>query len=214
MENEIEKGIDSLRKGHMIILRDSPDRENEGDLAVAAEFCSANHINEMLKYGRGIICVAMEEIKAKQIGIELINSFSRDDFKTNFGYPIDLNYDITSGVSARDRAFTIRRIVESSCKKEDFYYPGHVSTLIADKNGILGREGHTEGIIELLKISKLKRTGVLCEILSESGEMANKNEIEKLSNKLRIPIVYIRDIKEYVSGKKKSESRPIPNAFA
>lgn len=197
--SSIPKAIDELQKGNMLIVLDSEKRENQGDIIFPADIATAERINFLLQKCRGMICVPITEAKAVQL--DLLPMVSRVDNteKTgvNFSVTIDAKTVKSFGISARDRAATIRAIADEESRRDDFVRPGHVFPIIA-RGGILEREGHTEATIELLKLAKLNPTGVLCEILNKKGETASISELIKFSQEFNIKIICIRDLIEYV----------------
>lgn len=198
--SSIPQAIQELQKGNMLIILDSASRENQGDLIFPAEAVTREKINFLLQKCRGMICVPLTKAKAKQLDLPLMVSSSENTEKTrvNFTVTIDAKTVTSFGISAQDRAVTIKAIASGSSKPNDFVRPGHVFPLLARNGGILEREGHTEATIELLKLAKLNPTGVLCEILNEKGQVANLSELLKFSQEFGIKIISIPDLINYV----------------
>ncbi|HRZ67847.1 MAG TPA: 3,4-dihydroxy-2-butanone-4-phosphate synthase, partial [Candidatus Omnitrophota bacterium] len=172
MFNTIKEAIEDIKKGRMVIVIDDEGRENEGDLLMAAEFVTPDAINFMAKYGRGLICVPMEEGRLRDLGIEVLSETGGGNFNTGWTMSIDLKEGVTTGISAHDRAKTVKAMVNPRSKPEDFSRPGHVFPLRAKEGGVLVRTGHTEAAVDLAKLAKLKPAGVICEIMNDDGTMA------------------------------------------
>lgn len=194
MDNSV---ISYLRSGGMVIIYDSDDREAEGDFAFCGHFVSPERVNFLLKNAGGLVCLAMTEEWAVKIGIKRQVSNGKDKMGTPFGYPINLITN-KSGVSASERCNTILAASQDDSDGKLFYYPGHVHTLIANSGGLAARDGHTEAIVELMKICDLEYPGVLCEILSENGEPASVVELKNIARRLNIPFISIDEIKEWL----------------
>src|SRR5438270_306975 len=187
---QLEEGCAELRRGHPIILMDSSDREGEGDLAFAAQFATPDMVNLCLTHARGLLCLALRPGDASRLGVTRLPSNDRDPFGTPFGMPINLA-DGTSGVAASSRAATIRAASDPAMTAERFSMPGHVHTLIGHEQGLGGRTGHTEAILDLLAAARLSGPGVLCEMLDQQGEIASPTMIQTFALERSIPVVYI-----------------------
>jgi len=193
----VEDVIDDIRKGKMIILVDDEDRENEGDLVVSAELVKPEHINFMIKYGRGLVCVAMTEERLKELHIEpMVKEGYKHSYRTAFMVSVDA-VGTGTGISAFSRAKTIRRLVDDDAVPSDFIKPGHVFPLEAKQGGVLRRAGHTEGAVDLMKIAGLKPAGVICEIIRDDGLMARLPDLIEFSKKYNIKITTIESIIKY-----------------
>src|SRR5688500_12459368 len=168
----IESVITDLRKGRMVIVVDDADRENEGDLIMAAERVTAESVNFMAKFGRGLICVPTTSERLKQLGIEQMVVQNRDNIKTDLQVSVDAAQGVTTGISAADRAETIKIMADPTAVPEDLVQPGHVFPLRAKPGGVLQRAGHTEAAVDLIKLAGLRPMAVICEIMSEDGSMA------------------------------------------
>jgi 3,4-dihydroxy 2-butanone 4-phosphate synthase/GTP cyclohydrolase II len=195
--SKIEDVVEDFRRGKMVILVDDEDRENEGDLCVAAEKVTAEGINFMATHGRGLICLSLTEEKMKGLGIPLMVKDNTSVFKTAFGVSIEARRGVTTGISTADRARTILTAVSDDCKSEDLVMPGHVFPLRARKGGVLARTGQTEGSVDLARLAGLKPAGVICEIMKKDGTMARMPELEKFAKKHDLRIATIADLIAY-----------------
>ena len=193
----VEEAIDAVRKGEMVIMMDDEDRENEGDLVIAAEFATPEAINFMAKEGRGLICVALDQSIAERLNLKPMVPENTSRFGTAFTVSIDAREGTTTGISAYDRSVTIRKIVDDKSKPEDFVKPGHVFPLIARRGGVLVRTGQTEGSVDLMKLAGLKPAAVICEIMKDDGTMARRPDLEKFAEKYNLKIITVADIIEY-----------------
>ena len=192
--DSIESVIADLRKGKIVIVVDDADRENEGDLIMAAEKVTPAAINFMARFGRGLICVPTTSERLKQLGIEQMVVQNRDTFKTDFQVSVDAAKNITTGISAADRAQTIKVMADPTALPNDLIQPGHIFPLRAKAGGVLQRAGHTEAAVDLVKLAGFRRMGVICEIMSDSGEMARLPELRKFARKHRLKICSIEEL--------------------
>ncbi|AEE15154.1 GTP cyclohydrolase-2 [Thermodesulfobium narugense DSM 14796] len=190
----VEEALDDIKNSKMIIITDDEDRENEGDLFIPAEKVTPEHINFMATYGKGLICLPLTEERLKQLDIEVLESNSPDPFYTAFAMPIDAKNNTTTGISAFDRAQTIRKAIDPNAKPEDFVKPGHVFPLKARKGGVVIRAGHTEAAVDLASMAGLFPAGVICEIMKEDGTMARMPDLIEFSKKHNIKILTIADL--------------------
>jgi len=190
----ISEATDALKRGTMIILVDDEDRENEGDLYMAAEMTEPDDINFMATQGRGLICLTLARPIMSALEIPPMVSRNRSRFGTNFHASIEARDGITTGISTADRAKTIRTAVADGCLPEDIVSPGHIFPLLAQDGGVLVRSGQTEGSVDLCRIAGLKPAGVICEIMNADGTMARMDELEVFSAKHEIGILTIADI--------------------
>jgi 3,4-dihydroxy 2-butanone 4-phosphate synthase/GTP cyclohydrolase II len=201
MFNTITDILEDLKNGKMVIVVDDEDRENEGDLIMAASYIKPQDINFMAKYGRGLICVPMEEARLKTLGLEPMGNNStierRDHFSTSWIISVDASFGITTGISAYDRARTIEVLINPQTKPQDLIKPGHIFPLKAVKGGVLVRAGHTEAAIDLMKLSGLYPTGVICEIMNDDGTMARFAQLLEFSKKHNLKICNIASLIEY-----------------
>lgn len=199
--NTIEELIADIRLGRMVVLMDDEDRENEGDLVMSASFIRPEHINFMAKYGRGLICIPMEEDRLKVLDLEPMlkdkSSNPQDQFATAWMMSVDAARGITTGISAFDRARTIEVLINPQSKAEDLIRPGHSFPLRARRGGVLVRAGHTEAAIDLMRLSGLYPAGVICEIMNEDGSMSRLPQLLDFSKKHSLKICSIADLIEY-----------------
>ena len=195
--DSIEAVIADLRKGRMVIVVDDADRENEGDLIMAAERVTPAAINFMAKFGRGLICVPTTSERLKQLGVEEMVTQNRESFKTAFQVSVDAAKGITTGISAADRAHTIKVMANPTAVPEDLVQPGHVFPLRARAGGVLQRAGHTEAAVDLVRLAGCRPIGVICEILSDDGSMARLPQLMKFSKKHKLKICTIEELIKY-----------------
>ena len=196
-EQSVEQAIKDFQAGKMVILVDDEDRENEGDLAMAAEKVSPEAINFMTKEGRGLVCLAMDESLVDRLKLPLMAEKNTSFFETNFTVSIDAKDGVSTGISAPDRATTILKAISDDTKPEDFVIPGHIFPLKAKQGGVLKRTGQTEGSVDLARLAGLKSAGVICEVLKEDGTMARRPDLEKFAQKHGLNIVTVADIITY-----------------
>ena len=212
--SSIPEVLSDLKKGKIIIVVDDADRENEGDLIVAAQFATASNINFMATHGRGIICVPMESKRLTELGIDLMVSENADELKTAWTISIDAKHGITTGISAYDRARTVRVLIDSKTKKDDLVRPGHLFPLRAREGGVLVRAGHTEACVDLMRLSGLYPAGAICEIMNDDGSMARTPELSKFAKKHRLKVCTIRDLIEYRRKKEKLVFKAVETRIA
>jgi 3,4-dihydroxy 2-butanone 4-phosphate synthase/GTP cyclohydrolase II len=205
--NSIESVIADLQKGKMVIVVDDADRENEGDLIMAAEFVTSATVNFMAKHGRGLICVPTTSERLQQLGIERMVQLNRETFKTDFQISVDAARGIGSGISAADRAETIRIMGDPTALPDDLVQPGHVFPLRARPGGVLQRAGHTEAAVDLVKLAGCRPIGVICEIMSDDGSMARLPELMTFSKRHRLKICTIADLIQYRRTREKLVER-------
>src|SRR5919198_4098211 len=205
--DSIESVVDDLRKGRMVIVVDDADRENEGDLIMAAEHATAEAINFMAKHGRGLICVPTTAERLQQLGIERMVAQNRETFKTDFQVSVDAARGITTGISAGDRAQTIRVMADPTAVPGDLVQPGHVFPLRAKGGGVLQRAGHTEAAVDLVKLAGCRPIGVICEIMSEDGSMARLPELVDFAKKHNLRICTIEELIKYRRTREKLVER-------
>lgn len=205
--DSIESVVSDLRKGKMVIVVDDADRENEGDLIMAAEQVTPESINFMTKVGRGLICVPTTSERLKQLGIEQMVAANRDNFKTDFQVSVDAAHGITTGISAADRARTIATMADPTAVPEDLAQPGHVFPLRAKPGGVLQRAGHTEAAVDLVKLAGLRPIAVICEIMSEDGSMARLPELSAIARRHRLRICTIEALIKYRRTREKLVER-------
>ncbi len=193
----IEEAIKEIKAGKMVILVDDEDRENEGDLTMAAEAATPEMINFMAKYGRGLICLSLTGEKVDSLDLPLMVDKNTSRFETGFTVSIEAKKGVTTGISAADRAKTILTAVEDGAKPEDLARPGHIFPLRARDGGVMVRVGQTEGSVDLARLAGMKPSGVICEIMDDDGTMARMPSLEKFSEQHGIGICTIADLVEY-----------------
>ena len=201
--DSIESVIADLRAGKMVIVVDDADRENEGDLIMAAEHVTPVAINFMARFGRGLICVPTTEERLKQIGVERMVTQNRETFKTDFQVSVDSARGITTGISAADRARTIKVMADPTAVPEDLVQPGHVFPLRARAGGVLQRAGHTEAAVDLVKLAGCRPIGVICEVLKDDGSMARLPDLVKFARKHRLKLATIESLIKYRRSREK-----------
>lgn len=194
--NTIEEAIEDIRQGKMIVVVDDEDRENEGDLVGAAELVTPEMVNFMARYGRGLICLPMIEEKIKQLNLPQMVTNNTDNYTTAFTVSIDA-VETTTGISAHERALTIKKAVSEDVKGEDFKKPGHIFPLLARKGGVLVRAGHTEASVDLAILAGLNPAGVICEIMNEDGTMSRVPELMDFVQEHNLKIVTIAELIAY-----------------
>ncbi len=193
----IEEVLEDIKSGKMIILVDDEDRENEGDIVVAAEKITPEHINFMAKYARGLICLTITEERAKRLQLPLMVPENTSPYKTAFTVSIEAKRGITTGISAADRTKTILTAISDDAGPDDLARPGHIFPIIAKNGGVLVRTGHTEGSVDLAKLAGLKPAGVICEIMNDDGSMARLPDLERFAEKHGLRIATIADLVRY-----------------
>lgn len=196
MFSTIKEAINAIKNGEMIIVVDDEDRENEGDLVVAAEHATPEVINFMATHGRGLICLPMEQKRAQELEFKPMVSDNTDTYHTAFTDSIDAS-EATTGISAHERSMTILKTLEETAQPLDFKKPGHVFPLIAKKGGVLKRAGHTEAAVDFASLAGLKPSGVICEIMNDDGTMARLDDLVPYAKKHDLKIVTIADLIEY-----------------
>lgn len=194
--NSIPEAIDSLLKGEIIIVTDDENRENEGDFICAAEYATAESINFMAIHGKGLICMPMSQDLCTKLDFPQMVLHNTEKHSTSFTVSID-HVDTTTGISAAERTITALKVVDDKSKPEDFRRPGHMFPLMAKKNGVLEREGHTEATVDLMRLAGLKECGLCCEIMGEDGNMMRTPELIKLAQKWNMKFVTIKALKDY-----------------
>ena len=194
--NTVEEALDALRNGQMIIVTDDETRENEGDLICAAEFATTETINFMATHAKGLICSPISADYAEKLQLSQMLADNTDNHGTAFTISID-HVDTTTGISAIDRGLTIRKIVEEGTTYHDFRRPGHVFPLLANKNGVLGRNGHTEATVDLMRLAGLKAAGVCVEIMADDGEMMRTAELMEKAKDWGLKMITIKALQDY-----------------
>ena len=189
--------IKEAKKGKMFILVDDKNRENEGDLIIPASKCNSKSINFMAKHGRGLICLALTKKQVETLKLPLMSSKNKSRMQTAFTISIEARRGISTGISAQDRAKTIKTAINPKVKKNDIISPGHVFPLVSRNGGVLERAGHTEASVDISKLSKLNPSAVICEVMNEDGRMARLNDLFKFSKKHKIKLASIEDLISY-----------------
>ena len=189
--------IRDAKKGKMFILVDDKNRENEGDLVVPGSKCNSKIINFMAKHGRGLICLALSKKQIDKLKLPLMSQINKSRMQTAFTVSIEAKKGISTGISAFDRAKTIKVAINPNSKKKDIVSPGHVFPLVSRNGGVLERAGHTEASIDISKLSNLNQSSVICEVMNEDGRMARLDDLLKFSNKHKIKIASIADLIAY-----------------
>jgi 3,4-dihydroxy 2-butanone 4-phosphate synthase/GTP cyclohydrolase II len=195
--SNIKSALEDLRQGKMIILVDDEDRENEGDLTMAAEKVTPEAINFMAKYARGLICLSLHPDIVERLKLPLMVQDNRSHFQTAFTVSVEAKHGVTTGISAADRAHTILTAVADDAEPDDLVQPGHLFPLRARRGGVLFRTGQTEGSVDLARLASLKPAGVICEIMNEDGTMARRPDLDKFSKEHGLRIVTVADIIAY-----------------
>jgi 3,4-dihydroxy 2-butanone 4-phosphate synthase/GTP cyclohydrolase II len=195
--NTIDEAIDDIVKGKMVILVDDEDRENEGDLCMAAEKVTPEAVNFMARQGRGLICLSLSPERVEELKLPMMTDENTSPFGTAFTVSIEAKKGVTTGISAADRARTILTAIDPKTKPEDLARPGHVFPLRARPGGVLQRAGQTEGSVDLARLAKLYSAGVICEIMNEDGTMARVPELMEFAKKHNLRIVTIKDLIKY-----------------
>jgi 3,4-dihydroxy 2-butanone 4-phosphate synthase/GTP cyclohydrolase II len=215
----VEHALAYVRAGKMVILTDDEDRENEGDLCMAAEKVTPAAVNFMAKHGRGLVCVSLTEEKVRQLRLPLMvdEGANTSGFGTAFTVSIEAKEGVTTGISAKDRAHTIQTAVGPNAKPEDLARPGHVFPLRARRGGVLVRAGQTEGSVDLARLAGLTPAGVICEVMNDDGTMSRMPELEKLSAEHDLPIVSVADLIAYRMMKDtlvhRGAQAPLPTSY-
>ncbi len=192
----IEEALEELKQGHMIIVTDDEERENEGDFICAAQFATTENVNFMAVYGKGLICMPMSEEIGERLGLQQMVQNNTDNHETAFTVSID-HIATGTGISAEERGITARKCVERGSKPEDFRRPGHMFPLIAKKHGVLERSGHTEATVDLMCLAGLEPCGLCCEIMREDGTMMRNEELIQMAKMWNLKIITIKELQKY-----------------
>ncbi|MDD5449223.1 MAG: bifunctional 3,4-dihydroxy-2-butanone-4-phosphate synthase/GTP cyclohydrolase II [Candidatus Omnitrophica bacterium] len=211
--NRIEEIIDDIKRGKMVIIVDDEDRENEGDLIIAGSFVSPEAINFMAKRGRGLICVPMDSKRLDDLELYPMSHEPSDRYKTNWMISVDAKKDVTTGISARDRALTIKALADPKTTSDDLVKPGHIFPLRAREGGVLVRAGHTEACCDLMRLAGLMPVGVICEIMNDDGTMARTPQLVEFAERHKLKIGTIASLIEYRRRSEKLIKRVIETDF-
>ena len=195
--SKISSIIQDAKKGRMFILVDDKNRENEGDLIIPGSKCNSKSINFMAKHGRGLICLALTKKQVDILKLPLMSSVNKSRMQTAFTVSIEAKKGITTGISAQDRAKTIKTAINPKVKRSEIVSPGHVFPLVSRNGGVLERAGHTEASVDISRLSKLNPSSVICEVMNEDGRMARLNDLFKFSKKHKIKLASIEDLISY-----------------
>ena len=194
--NTVKEALEDLRQGKIIIVTDDEDRENEGDFICAAEFATTENVNFMATHAKGLICMPMSKEICDRLQLTQMVADNTDNHGTAFTVSID-HIDTTTGISAVERSITAMKCVDENSKPEDFRRPGHMFQLLAKKNGVLERNGHTEATVDLMRLAGLKECGLCCEVMKEDGTMMRTSELIQLSKKWNLKFITIKDLQDY-----------------
>jgi 3,4-dihydroxy 2-butanone 4-phosphate synthase/GTP cyclohydrolase II len=205
--NSIDEILADIAAGRMVVIMDDEDRENEGDLIMAAEFARAEDVNFMARYARGLICLTLTHERCRQLRLPLMVTDTNVDHRTNFTVSIEAAEGVTTGISAHDRAQTIRAAVRRNARPEDLRQPGHIFPLMAQPGGVLTRAGHTEAGCDLARLAGLEAAAVIVEILNDDGTMARRPDLEKFAQQHQLKIGTIADLIRYRLEKERSVER-------
>lgn len=215
--SSIPELLNDLKRGRHVVIIDDPERENEGDLILAAQHATPEKVNFMAKHGRGIICVPMEGPRLRELGVDLMVQENADELRTAWTVSIDAKKGVTTGISAFDRAKTICLLADPKTRGGDLVRPGHIFPLRAREGGVLVRAGHTEACVDLMKLAGLRPAGAICEILNDDGSMARTSDLVRFAKKHKLKIGTIRDLIEYRRKKErlvfKAVETRLMNAF-
>ena len=211
--NSTQEIIDDIKAGKMVVIMDDEDRENEGDLLMAAGMVSADHINFMAKYGRGLICLTLSEQRCKQLRLPLMVGDNREVMETNFTVSIEAAEGVTTGISAADRATTIQAAIRPDATPGSIVQPGHVFPVMARKGGVLFRAGHTEAGCDLTRLAGFEPAAVIVEILNEDGSMARRKDLEQFAMKHDLKIGTIEDLIRYRIENEHTVERIVESPF-
>ncbi len=195
--SRVERAIEEIRNGRMVILVDDEDRENEGDLVMAAELCTPAAINFMATHGRGLICLPLTPARCEQLALPLMVDDNESGFGTAFTVSIEAREGVTTGISAADRARTVRAAVAKDAKPTDLARPGHIFPLRSKPGGVLVRTGQTEGAVDLARLAGLEPAGVICEVMNEDGTMARRPQLEVIAERHDLMIISVADLIRY-----------------
>ena len=194
--DSVEEALEELRNGKIILVTDDPDRENEGDFICAAEFATTENINFMATHGKGLICMPMSEEYVRKLQFPQMVAENSDNHETAFTVSVD-HISTTTGISAAERSVTAMKCVDENAKPEDFRRPGHMFPLLAKKNGVLERNGHTEATVDLCRLAGLKPCGLCCEIMKDDGTMARKDDLLAFAEEHNLKISTIEKLVQY-----------------
>src|SRR5687767_15239249 len=193
----VEEALEDIRNGRMVVVCDAEDRENEGDLTMAAQFATPDSINFMATHGRGLICLALTGQRCDELGLDLMAAKNESPFKTAFTVTVEAREGITTGISAHDRAHTIQVAIDPRTRPQDLVQPGHIFPLKAKKGGVLERTGQTEAAVDLARLAGLNPSGVICEVMNDDGTMARVPDLERYCAKHGLKMITVADLIAY-----------------
>ena len=197
----MRKAVDGFKKGKFVIVVDDEHRENEGDLAIAAQDISPQKVNFMLTHGRGLVCVPMAKQKLRELGLPVMVSRNEENTRCVFTVSADARKGIATGISAHDRAATIRLLADPGAVASDFVRPGHIFPIMAAENGLEERKGHTEAALELCRLSGKRPVAAICEILNKDGTMARMPQLKQFAKRHGIALITIKELEQNAEGR-------------
>jgi len=200
MFDSLQDAITDIKNGKMIILVDDENRENEGDLVMAAEFCTPEAVNFMITHAKGLVCVPLDLNRAMKLSLPLMVRKNEEKMHCKFTVSCDLKEGISTGISAEDRSKTIRALADDLSVEQDFVSPGHIFPIIAEPGGLFARQGHTEATLELMKMAQLKPVGVICEIIREDGEMMRRDDLWIFKKQHGLKMITIEEISKNMTN--------------
>src|SRR6059036_2299745 len=195
--SRIEEAIEDIRSGKMVVVCDAEDRENEGDLTLAAQFATPEAINFMAKEGRGLVCLALTPERCDELGLDLMAAKNESAFQTAFTVSVEAREGVTTGISAHDRAHTVQVAIDPRSRPQDLVQPGHIFTLKAKAGGVLERTGQTEAAVDLARLAGLTPAGVICEIMNDDGTMARVPDLVEFCERHALKMVTVADLIAY-----------------
>lgn len=205
--HRIEEAVEEIAAGRIVIVVDDANRENEGDMIVAAEYCTAEHMNFFIKYARGLVCAPLEPDIAERLQLDLMVEKNTDLHGTAFTVSVDAHEGTTTGISAAERAVTVRKLADPASRPADFRRPGHIFPLIARPGGVLKRAGHTEAAVDLMRLAGLRGAGAICEILNDDGSMARLPQLVAFAHAHGLKIISVADLIKYRLSREKLVTR-------
>jgi 3,4-dihydroxy 2-butanone 4-phosphate synthase/GTP cyclohydrolase II len=211
--DSVDTAVSDIKNGKLVIVVDDEDRENEGDFAIAAEKCSPEIINFMAKNGRGIICAALTPERTRDLSLDMMVESNTSLHETSFTVSVDYVHGTTSGVSAYDRAATVRALIDPKTKPADLAKPGHIFPLRAMDGGVLRRAGHTEAVVDLCRLAGLHPAGVICEIMNEDGSMARGPHLLEIAKRFELSIITVKDLIQYRMEREKLVRRIVTTSL-
>src|SRR3982751_2457218 len=213
----VEEAIEDVRAGRMVVVCDAEDRENEGDLTLAAQFATPENVNFMAREGRGLICLALTADRCEQLGLDLMAAKNESPFETAFTVSVEARDGVSTGISAHDRARTVQVAIDPKSKPHDLVQPGHIFPLKAKPGGVLERTGQTEAAVDLARLAGLNPAGVICEVMNDDGTMARVPDLKRYCERHRLKMITVADLIAYRRRNDKLVERVVttrlPTAF-